>query len=284
MIRPRRTGGVWIGTYASGLLRYDPTSGSTPALRLTRRDGLAGNYVGCLLEDREGNLWIGTEDGLDLLRSVSVRMIAEKEGFDNEGPISLVEDRAGDTWVGTDGGGLYRIREHRVIEHVKPRAVCPVAISRPSLSPPMEGCSSGRTMPAYCPISGKTPGRFHPGRTPESVAALFTAADGSLWIGGSGRVDHWKGNNRRTFDFNAGIPDAEVHVLMEDREGAIWAGTTAGICVIRDTVVSRISRREGLPDDLVRALHQDTSGAIWAGTASGLVRFTAGTRGPLRFA
>ncbi len=32
--------------------------------RLTRRDGLSGDRVYCVMEDREGNIWAGTDQGL----------------------------------------------------------------------------------------------------------------------------------------------------------------------------------------------------------------------------
>lgn len=66
-----REGNLWIGTRYSGVRRL-----ATPAARLesggggtfepfTSHDGLSSDVINHLLEDREGNIWVGTERGLD---------------------------------------------------------------------------------------------------------------------------------------------------------------------------------------------------------------------------
>jgi len=45
-----------------------PPSGLPPTIAvLTTREGLASNWVNALLEDRDGNIWVATNDGLSLL-------------------------------------------------------------------------------------------------------------------------------------------------------------------------------------------------------------------------
>jgi ligand-binding sensor domain-containing protein/signal transduction histidine kinase/DNA-binding response OmpR family regulator len=53
---------IWLGSYASGLIRYDPVKMTTKFY--TTEDGLPANNVLGMLEDNAGKLWISTSNGL----------------------------------------------------------------------------------------------------------------------------------------------------------------------------------------------------------------------------
>ena len=57
-----------MGTLEDGLL-HRHVDGRVDAY--TRLDGLSGNTVTSLFEDREGNVWVATNDGLDRFRPLS---------------------------------------------------------------------------------------------------------------------------------------------------------------------------------------------------------------------
>ena len=54
-----RRGRVWAGTNGEGLYLVEALRSPTPARRLTELDGLSGSLVRELLEDRDGNIWVG---------------------------------------------------------------------------------------------------------------------------------------------------------------------------------------------------------------------------------
>ncbi len=59
------------------------------------------------MEDREGNLWVGTETGgLHILRDQRFRNIGSRDGLSSDATTTVVEDSAGTLWVGTGGSGL----------------------------------------------------------------------------------------------------------------------------------------------------------------------------------
>jgi ligand-binding sensor domain-containing protein/signal transduction histidine kinase len=55
------SGVVWAGN-ENGLHKFDPTSGTVTSY--DQKAGLAGNVVGCILEDEHGALWVSTNGGL----------------------------------------------------------------------------------------------------------------------------------------------------------------------------------------------------------------------------
>ena len=59
-----RDGALWIGTLDRGLIRVHRDRVDL----FSRADGLSSNYVRGLLEDREGNIWVATDNGLDRFR------------------------------------------------------------------------------------------------------------------------------------------------------------------------------------------------------------------------
>lgn len=71
-------------------------------------------YVCCMLKDRNGNLWIGTEVGLFCLNSDWSKGVhyTEADGLPNNSIKSIVEDAQGHVWLGTNNG-LSRFGETR---------------------------------------------------------------------------------------------------------------------------------------------------------------------------
>ncbi len=103
---PTEDGSLWIGTNG-GLARW--AGGKLQRLPVT--DPLATASVLALMEDREGNLWVGTETGgLHILRDQRFRTIGAREGLTSDATTTVVEDIAGTLWVGTNGGGLNALR------------------------------------------------------------------------------------------------------------------------------------------------------------------------------
>mgnify|MGYP005846973835 CR=1 FL=1 len=114
-----RQGGIWFGT-VRGVSRLDPlnTQGargySAEQIRLktyTSADGLAGDGVNAIIQDRQGNLWFGTDNGLsrfDGTNWTSYRQGSGSHDLNGKRVLALHVDRLGVLWVGTDRG-LMRI-------------------------------------------------------------------------------------------------------------------------------------------------------------------------------
>lgn len=105
-------GGVWLLS-SEGLKRQRlagtpaaPLSSSGSVELFTIRDGLSGRVPNALMLDREGNIWVGTDTGLDRFRR---RNLTWKPDRRINGAASLVADRNGDVWVVTTAeNGLTR--------------------------------------------------------------------------------------------------------------------------------------------------------------------------------
>ena len=97
-------GALWITTVGDGLrrapapelLRGRIKEFSTAVESFTARDGLSDDFVLAILQDREGNIWIGTNNGLDRFRKTNLVpvVLPFKPSF-----VVLAAGDAGDVWV-----------------------------------------------------------------------------------------------------------------------------------------------------------------------------------------
>ncbi len=79
---------------------------------LTIQEGLSHNSVYCLLQDQNGYIWIGTQNGLNKYDGYSFEVYRSngqtpsENGFVGKTISSLYEDRLGNLWVGTRKQGI----------------------------------------------------------------------------------------------------------------------------------------------------------------------------------
>ena len=95
-----RDGGLWIGTVERGLIHVH--HGRTDVF--SRSDGLSGDVVLSLFEDREGNVWVATTGGLDRFRELPVATISVKQGLSSDATQAVLATTDGSVWVGAHEG------------------------------------------------------------------------------------------------------------------------------------------------------------------------------------
>jgi PAS domain S-box-containing protein len=101
-------GALWITSLGDGLrrspapqsLRGQIKEFSTAVESFTARDGLSDDFVRAILQDREGNIWVGTNNGLDRFRKTNLVPVVFP--FKLHEPVWVAGD-AGDIWVENPG-------------------------------------------------------------------------------------------------------------------------------------------------------------------------------------
>lgn len=74
--------------------------------QITTSDGLPDNNICAILKDKSNNLWIGTNNGLALLKNKKVTIYKKKDGLAHNSCWAIAEDDKGQIWIGTFGGGI----------------------------------------------------------------------------------------------------------------------------------------------------------------------------------
>ncbi|OGG49304.1 MAG: hypothetical protein A3F84_18565 [Candidatus Handelsmanbacteria bacterium RIFCSPLOWO2_12_FULL_64_10] len=229
-----REGTFWFGTAEGGLSRYDGRTWRTFTAKdglandlvsaiVQDRDGRAGNYVLAILQDRKGDLWIGTwgegvsrADPLRLAGAPSELALSETKGQTSSdlGPAfttftirdgltsncvySISQDREGRLWFGTQGGA--------------------------------------------CRYDGRTFLTFtqEDGLAPNAVISVLQDPRGHLWfaVDGGGMVRH-DGQAFQTLLQKDGLSSNVMsNAVVQDREGNLWFGTIEGATRYRPPVPS----------------------------------------------
>jgi serine phosphatase RsbU (regulator of sigma subunit) len=97
-----------VGTNKGGLDRFNPATGTFTHFKADPSDphALSNENVLCINEDRRGNLWLGTMNGLNRLdRSAGTfRQYFEKDGLPNGYINGILEDDHGNLWISTVKG------------------------------------------------------------------------------------------------------------------------------------------------------------------------------------
>ncbi|MFZ5593660.1 MAG: ligand-binding sensor domain-containing protein [Pseudomonadota bacterium] len=91
---------VWAGTWGGGVSRFDGTRWTS----YTTRDGLAGNVVFSIAQDKEGVFWFGTDRGLTRYDGKNWRTYTRKDGLINDNIYALAATPDGEVWAGSKGG------------------------------------------------------------------------------------------------------------------------------------------------------------------------------------
>ena len=92
--------------------------------RISIEQGLSQNSARCILQDRKGFMWFGTEDGLNKYDGYRFTVYKnnhnDSNSLSNDAVNSIYEDRSGVLWVGTERGGLNKLdREKEKFTHYK---------------------------------------------------------------------------------------------------------------------------------------------------------------------
>src|SRR5258706_8613113 len=107
-----REGSLWIGTTGQALIHVHQGTIDVFA----RSDGLSADTIHRFLEDREGNVWTSTNEGLDRFRDFAVPTYSAKQGLSNALLVSVLADRNSGLWLGTYEG-LKRWNRGEVISY-----------------------------------------------------------------------------------------------------------------------------------------------------------------------
>lgn len=282
-IFPDDSGILWLGTWESGLVRYDSRTSGREDFLGERKSGMYVTHIRSILPFDKDNLLVGADDGLYLFHTAlrttkAIDMPRITKSLSDQNVYSIERDREGGIWIGTYFGGVNYLNPFfRGIETYFP-----------DWSP---GGLYGKAVSQFCEdekgnlwiatedgglnyLDTKTKRISQPVHTSyHNIHALILDGD-DLWIGTFSRgIDIY---NRRTGHMrslmfspvNSGtINDDCIFSLYKDHRGDIYIGTPLGLSMYSHTThqVHRIGEVTGFVYDI----QEDHDGNLWIADYSG---------------
>ena len=108
-------GDILVSCYSKpGQLRYDVRAKTIKSW--TVDNGLAGNKVRVAIETRQGELYVGTTNGLSVIhKDGSIKNFKQADGLTNEYVMCIYKDKNDLVWIGTDGGGVFFMKDETIL-------------------------------------------------------------------------------------------------------------------------------------------------------------------------
>jgi signal transduction histidine kinase/streptogramin lyase len=257
-------GQLWVGTFGQGLWRIKHTG---PVNRLTidkatTRNGLANDVVLALLQDRDGNIWVGTNEGINRLIPHNVVPVVDVGHV-----TALAATPEGDLWVGNGTRELIRFSTGKGEWHRQQ-----IIFARSSTLRVLHVDHAGHLWMAgnreLARLDPRTrqPVRWGPRHTPfDRIRFLTSNTGGDVWVSDGEALYVWSNGRWNTFAAPDDVAGSAVTSVYGDSAGRIWIGFDNGsLLVVGET--TQIYR----PDDLGRdsrvfAFFEDERHDMWLG-------------------
>lgn len=282
-----RDGALWLA--GNGLSRIPflsrmsggrITEFSLDAERFTEKQGLTGNDAETVLEDREGNIWVGTDGGLDRFRYRNLTLFSFPSGTSL---FSLVAGDHGAVWAGSHGNklqGMTRVQDGRVAQGGPSNAFMtyrdPDGSIWISARNALFRWSDGRFSEIAPPEEAIRMHNSHP-KDPIMVSSITKDRSGSLWaaIGGLGEFELSDGLWKFVEALPA-HPDWASNFAYTDAGDRIWLAYGEYVAVIDHGRKRAFSSPDGLSVGPFTVIADDGQ-RTWVGGEGGLA-FSQGER------
>lgn len=234
-------------------------------------NGLKQNYTWCMLEDRHGNLWYGSEGGgLCKYDGKYFTFYTKKQGLPNNVVLSLLEDRQGRIWIGTYHG-LVIYDGYRFTCYTQQSGLPSDVIK--SLLEDREGNIWIGTDVGALKFDGQG-FRYYTtvqGLSENTVLSIKQDRNGAIWFGTyMGGLCKYENDQFTQYHFNSIQGQVSVTSIIEDESGDIWFGTRGdGVGRCHKETFCFYSSAHGLKSTIVQSIRYDKSGLLWIGTTEG---------------
>ncbi|MBL4623601.1 MAG: hypothetical protein JKY42_00395 [Flavobacteriales bacterium] len=258
---------------------------------LSIKDGLSQSTINAVVQDNQGFVWIGTQDGLNKYDGYSFTTYYHDP--DDSSSIcdnfirTLAVDSVGNLWIGTDNGlskfdsrtEIFTSYYHKSGDKTSPGgdAVRGMAFDENGI------LWVGTANSGLYSLNTRTEKsiQYHAGGngslSSNNILSVFTDNSNNIWIGTDGSGVCKFNRKKRSFVKITGSGYSignVIHTFFQDANNNLWIGTNEGLLLAEDpeVVKSKIKVRDitlGNEALAVNAVFQSQGNDIWVGTVGG---------------
>jgi len=241
--------------------------------------GLKSQIVKCLLNDRAGNIWLGTGAGVTKYDGKYFTHFTVREGLVHNDVCAILEDKSGNLWFGTGGGGISRYDGKFFTSYTEKEGLSNnfVLAMLEDRGGNIWVGTNGGGLNKY-DGSSFTHFTVKQGLSNNLVGSMCQDHSGDLWFGtGGGGVMKFDGKSFARFSTNEGLSSNEVLSILEDHSGDLWFGTYGGASKYDGKYFTHFTEKEGLSNNIIRKILEDRSGNLWFVTyGAGITKYDRG--------
>jgi len=181
----RKDGEIWLGSLDAGVYVWQPKDSTI--LQLDERKGLSKNDVRCMVEDRWGEVWVGTSGGgVSRYSGQQFTHFDREKGLQDEYIYAVETDTAGRIWFAEYDNGVRIFDEGQFLDVAKDSVPFPF-IAR----------------------------------------TIYQAQNGEIWVGTDERgIIIFAQDTIKYIGADAGLPTTQIRAITEDLNGRMLVGTT----------------------------------------------------------
>lgn len=294
---------MWISVEAMGLCRYEGHKFTLFRNDPSNNQSISSNFINHIAEDKKGNLWIATAEGLNLFnretRTFS-RFYCDPQNYNSisDNVVNTIyTDIKGNVWVGTGNGISVLKSGSNTFRRYLFNNVSDInnTFSIFSIFEQNNGVfwiGTNQGLLKFYPESGKFTHWKKKGKTSNEpvhnqISQVKEDKYGNLWLATHRGLDrfnitteqftHWKYLGSDIED----LSQEGINTIFINSDSSVWVGTyTKGIVIIdpNKNTYTRI-RKDDLVENPIRSNHilfiqSDNTGIIWIGTKfGGLFKF-----------
>jgi ligand-binding sensor domain-containing protein/serine phosphatase RsbU (regulator of sigma subunit) len=280
---------LWVGTQ-HGLSALPSTPQSLinrPFKTFFLKDGLANDIIRSLLIDYRGNLWIGSNGGLQEALGTSttltiLKTYTEKNGLTDNVITSLYEDTEKTLWIGTATQGIIRRTEAK--HTFEPYQAKDGLIYKGDITNTIQDREgmiwissrfAGINLLANASFTSYSKEN---GLYSDLTWSLLQGRDGAMYFNTiDAGVARLQGGLFTFVNKGNGLVSNAGTALAEDNEGVLWVGSAeSGVsCVKNGRVIKTYTTTNGLLGNNIRVLFEDSQRRMWIGSWNGGLQYLA---------
>jgi len=306
-----REGLLWISMDANGLIVFNPATNAIKhyTAATQREHGLTSDRVIDVVEDRAGDFWVATKDGLYLHDKGAAHftkvenVLKQGSALSNDNCFTVFLDPDDNLWVGTSQGGLNLLPHDRTgIQHILHDPQDAFSLNNNSIQSlfvddqknlwvgTLKGISFAQNESKSFATFRHEPNRAH-SLSDNAAAAFCETAQGDLWVAtDGGGLNYFERRTGRFTAYRSNPSDPHtlrsdaILALYEDARGNLWVGGfLVGLTLFdkeRQSFTEILHSKYGLHsiiNDDVRHIYEGRNGDVWVATnGDGIFQFSQG--------
>lgn len=305
-----KDGNLWFSTTGEGVYRFDGKSFTN----FTTKNGLLDNSASSIIQDKLGNILIGTNAGICKYDGEIFSNYFETDTLSKLRIIALLEDRDGNIWFSAMNKGIYRYDgtnlsnflykyDHRIFGDKHEKMISDIIQDKKrniwfsSFNRGGVWRYDGKTLTHFLPsadyylfledersnvYSASDTKYVHSPDyiTDDMISSMTEDKAGNIWFATRRHgVCRYDGEKFTSFSENKVFVRYSIIAILEDKKGIFWLGTDEGGVFSYDgKTLTNYTTTDGLINNSVRSILEDKDGNLWFGTRSfGLSRFDGKT-------